>query len=76
MSNQRIPNLREATLLALLRDSKMTGEELLENYEDKMDENIPTGSLYTTLERMQDKGYVSSREVKRTGRRGYFGKHF
>jgi PadR family transcriptional regulator PadR len=50
----------EAEILSLLRSKEMYGLELVR--ESSM---LKRGTVYVTLERMSEKGYVSSREAER-----------
>jgi len=54
----------EASILELLRGSEMYGLQLVESSHGK----LKRGTVYVTLGRMQEKGYVESRpEERRTG---------
>ena len=50
----------EAEILGLLRSKEMYGLELV-----KESSILKRGTVYVTLERMADKGYVKSREAER-----------
>lgn len=50
----------EAEILGLLRSKEMYGLELV-----KESSILKRGTVYVTLERMADKGYVTSREAER-----------
>ena len=56
----RSPTGRELVILSILLKGKLYGREIQFAYERRMREELPAGSLYTTLDRMEDKGYVRS----------------
>ncbi len=55
------PNAREMVLLALLKNGEKFSGELRTKYEKLARERMPAGSIYTTLERMVQKGFIESR---------------
>lgn len=55
------PTTREATILAILASGELYGREIRNQYRKLGGGVMPLGSLYTTLARMEHKGYVSSR---------------
>lgn len=70
-------NFRESMILGLLVSGEKYGRELRAQYELATKEQMPIGSLYTTLARMEDKGLIASRLGKTTiwrggNRRKYF----
>ena len=67
----RSPTGRELVILSILLKGKLYGREIQFAYERRMREELPAGSLYTTLDRMEDKGYVRSRRNERA--RGQYG---
>ena len=56
-----LPNMREAALLTILTTGEKYGRELRELYQKRTKIQLPLGSLYTTLDRMEDQGFVTSR---------------
>ena len=72
-----IPSHLEAVLLAALINGEKFGRELRDEYEKRAKRSLPLGSLYTTLGRMEAKGYVKSRHGDPVpGRRGNRRKYF
>ncbi len=57
----RTPTDREAVLLQALVAGEKYGLELRDAYEAGSGRRMPFGSLYTTLDRMESKGFVESR---------------
>lgn len=55
-----MPNDREAVILAVLLHGERFGLEIRDGYERRAKKSLPIGSLYVTLERMEDKGLVKS----------------
>ncbi len=73
----RLPNYREAVILGILINGEKYGREIRNEYERRTGEGMPLGSLYTTLHRMEKKGFVESRmgesvPQRRGNRRKYF----
>ena len=64
------PNRREAVILFLLVPGEKYGRDIRNGYQDRTDETMPLGSLYTTLDRMEEKGFVKSRMGESEGERG------
>lgn len=52
---------REAVLLGCLLHGERYGLEIRDEYHKRTAIELPLGSLYTTLDRMQEKGFVTSR---------------
>jgi len=71
-------NEREAEILAVLSGAELFGRELRDVYESRLGKKLPLGSLYTTLDRMEQRGIVSSRvgNADREARNGNRRKHF
>lgn len=67
---QQLPNHREAVLLSCLINGEKYGRELRTEYEERCGRAIPLGSLYTTLDRMEDKGFLKSRFGESVHERG------
>jgi PadR family transcriptional regulator PadR len=65
-----LPNQREAVILNILLRGELYGREIRERYGQRIRGNLPLGSLYVTLDRMEDKGFVSSRMGESTHERG------
>lgn len=70
-------NGTQGVLLALLLDGERYGLHLRDGYRGRTGEAMPLGTLYTTLQRMEDAGMVKSREGESEherggGRRRYF----
>jgi DNA-binding PadR family transcriptional regulator len=55
-------NVRELHIMSILLNGERFGRQINLEYEKVTKKRMPIGSLYTTLERMQDKGYIKSRE--------------
>ena len=70
-------NPREAVILGILLNGERFGREIRDEYEKRTSDAMPVGSLYTTLERMEEYGFVTSREgepsdERNSHRRRYF----
>lgn len=63
MSEPRLPSMSatESLVLELLRDGKQYGLELV----DASDGALKRGTIYVTLARMEEKGFVTSRQEDR-----------
>lgn len=73
----RSPNGRELVILSVLMNGKLYGREIKTAYERRTREAFPSGSLYTTLDRMEEKGYVRShRNERERGRLGPVQRYF
>ncbi|MFT3784906.1 MAG: PadR family transcriptional regulator [Tepidisphaeraceae bacterium] len=58
-----LPNEREAIFLAILMGGQEKyGREILKDFEVRSNRKLPIGSLYTTLDRIEAKGFLRSRE--------------
>jgi DNA-binding PadR family transcriptional regulator len=64
-----IPNQREAIILAILFQERY-GREIRDEFEKRTGRTMPLGSLYTTLDRMEDKGFLRSRMGESASERG------
>lgn len=62
--------MREALILAILREGKRYGREIRDECETRAGHNVPLGSLYTTLTRMEEKGLIRSHPEKSSVGRG------
>lgn len=56
------PNHREAEMLAVLMNGELYGRQVRDRYEERTGQKMPLGSLYVTLDRMEEKGFVRSRD--------------
>ena len=77
MSQAKLPNNRQAVLLGILINGKKCGREIRDEYEKRTGKAMPVGSLYTTLDRMVDKGFLKSNfgdstPPRRGNRRKYY----
>ncbi|NOT01907.1 MAG: helix-turn-helix transcriptional regulator [Phycisphaerales bacterium] len=63
-------NQREAELLAITINGERYGRDIRNQYEQRTDRKLPLGSLYVTLDRMEDKGYLTSRMGESAHNRG------
>lgn len=60
---ETIPNRREAIILRIVsqpRPDHVFGQQIRREYERLTGEQFPHGSLYVTLSRMEDKGFIRS----------------
>jgi DNA-binding PadR family transcriptional regulator len=57
-----LPSDTEFELLALLGPSEISGRDLAKLYESETGSTISYGTLYTTLRRMKETGWVAVRE--------------
>ncbi|MCA9500801.1 MAG: PadR family transcriptional regulator [Nitrospirales bacterium] len=62
--------MREALILAILREGNKYGREIRDECETRAGHNVPLGSLYTTLSRMEEKGLIRSHTEKSSAGRG------
>jgi PadR family transcriptional regulator, regulatory protein PadR len=72
-----LPNQREEIILMILIAGERYGRDIRNEFEQRIKQVMPLGSLYTTLDRMEEKGFVRSRmgdsEHERGGnRRKYY----
>ncbi len=73
----KLPNPREVRILELLVTRRLYGREIRNLYESECKKSMPLGSLYTTLERMEQKGFIESKvddapPVRKGNHRRYF----
>ncbi len=66
----KTPSDREAVLLQALIAGEKYGLELRDAYEAATKQRMPLGALYTTLERMEGRGFVASRYGESTSETG------
>lgn len=70
MGNDYSPNQREAVVLAALLHGERYGRQIRDEYARRTGQDMPLGSLYTTLDRMEEKGLVRSRTGESNPDRG------
>jgi PadR family transcriptional regulator PadR len=70
LANDKIPTQREAVILGILLNADRYGREIRDEYERRTRRRMPLGSLYTTLSRMEDYGFVKSWMGESTHARG------
>jgi PadR family transcriptional regulator, regulatory protein PadR len=64
-------NFEEITLLAIIKIGENAyGAPIRQLMEEVMGRSVSAGALYTTLDRLMQKGYISSRQGERTPERG------
>jgi DNA-binding PadR family transcriptional regulator len=68
-SQSPLPNPREAVILAVLARGEKYARQICEQYNRRTGHDMPLGSLYTTLDRMADKGLIASRHARPPGRK-------
>lgn len=56
--------VRDIVMLALIEWQHMYGVEIIEEYCWTTGEDIPSGSVYTTLRRLRDRGWIVSVQSK------------
>jgi PadR family transcriptional regulator PadR len=76
MTSTRTSNL-ETLILAALETSELYGLSIIERVKETTGQSLSLGGLYTTLHRMEQKGFVASRwgestEVRQGARRRYY----
>jgi PadR family transcriptional regulator, regulatory protein PadR len=75
--NDRLGRLEEKVLLALVRlGENAYGVPIRREIAERTGRDVSFGAVYTTLERLERKGYVSSRLGKPTPERGGRGKRY
>ena len=65
-----LANQREAVILAALLHGERFGLEIRDQVESRTNQPMPLGSLYTTLDRMEAKGFIRSRLGESSHERG------
>ncbi len=69
----RLPTQTELELLAALGAKRLTGRELAIRYKDHVEKSISYGTLYTTMARLKDEGWVTQEDsADADGRLRYF----
>lgn len=61
MGRNEFANPREAMILGILINGDKYGREIRREYEKRSAHPMPYGSLYVTLDRMEEQGFVRSR---------------
>lgn len=67
---EKMPTYREAVILSILINGERYGREIRNEYEKRNSRKMPLGSLYTTLMRMGQYGFVKSRMGESSHERG------
>jgi DNA-binding PadR family transcriptional regulator len=71
MSDQHLGEFEQIVLLAILRLAESAyGVPIRHEIEKRADRKVTVGALYSTLDRLEAKGYVSSWFADPTGERG------
>jgi PadR family transcriptional regulator PadR len=60
LKKEKLPTRREAVILSILINGEKYGREIRNEYEERTGRKMPLGSLYTTLSRMEEYGFVKS----------------
>ncbi len=69
----KLPSQTELGLLVALGAHKRTGRELAKRYHEEIGKSISYGSLYTTMSRLKDQGWVDAEDsADEDGRLRYF----
>ncbi len=78
MATHWIPGpFEQATLLAIMRlGDNAYGVPLRRELSERLGRDVSYGAIYTTLERMESKGFVSSRVGGATAERGHRAKRY
>ena len=72
-----MPSNLQAVILCSLINSEKYGREIRNDVEQRIGKKLPLGSLYTTLSRMENAGFIDSRMGESTHTRGgYKRKYF
>ena len=73
----KLGNVELVVLLALMRfNDEASGLPIFEEIESRVGRDVPLGSVYAALGRLEDKGYVTSRLGEPTAARGGKAKRF
>jgi DNA-binding PadR family transcriptional regulator len=69
----KLPSATELGLMVALGSNRLNGRELAKAYEERLGRSISYGSLYTTMSRLCDAGWVEQADGEDTdGRLRYF----
>jgi DNA-binding PadR family transcriptional regulator len=64
-------SFEELVLLAILNlDKEAYGSPIRRKLEEATEKTVSVGALYTTLDRLEEKGFISSRQGEATAERG------
>lgn len=69
-SVKKMPSQREAVILASLLHGERYGRDIRSEYERRTKQSLPLGSLYVTLDRLEEKGFIRSRLGESASERG------
>ena len=70
-------NFEELVLLAILKlGPEAYGVPIRHALSEALNKQVSVGALYTTLERLADKGYITSKKGEATEERGNRAKHY
>ncbi len=61
MAKQQMRSQRNTELFAILMNGERYGLDIRKEYQKRFGKELPLGSLYVTLDRMEDKGWLKSR---------------
>jgi PadR family transcriptional regulator PadR len=71
MSEKLLGSFEELVLLAIMKlGDEAYGSPIRRALEEALGSEVSVGALYTTLERLEEKGFVSSRQGDATKQRG------
>jgi DNA-binding PadR family transcriptional regulator len=70
MGRNEIPTSREAVILGILTHGERYGREIRTLYAKEAGRSLPYGSLYVTLSRMEEQGFIASRQGESCHERG------
>ena len=77
MADTLLGPFEEMVLLSLLRlDNRTYGMEIRRDLEGRVGRTVTIGAVYSALERMETKGYVSSEKTEGGGERGGRGRRY
>ena len=65
----KLPNTTEVTILGILRNGEKLSQDVREEFGRRAGKQMPSGSLYTTLRRMEDKNLIRSKMGRPTSNR-------
>jgi DNA-binding PadR family transcriptional regulator len=70
LAKEKLPSQREAVILSILINGEKYGREIRNQYTERTGRKMPLGSLYTTLNRMERRGFLKSHMGESTHKRG------
>ena len=65
----KLPSPKEMRLLEALGAREISGRDLAKRYQEENGESISYGTLYTTMSRLKDAGWVEARDDEAADRR-------